>query len=51
MGKYEYVGAKIPQKMKEEIAELINSGTYLNESDFLRASVRKLINEENKEEK
>jgi len=42
-----FIGAQVPQKMKEEICRVVNLGNYLNESDFIRTAVRELLNKEN----
>ncbi len=38
-----YVGARVPRKLKELIAEFIKRDTHMNESDFVRDAIREKI--------
>jgi Arc/MetJ-type ribon-helix-helix transcriptional regulator len=44
MDKHEaFVGARIPSRFKELIAEFLKRDTHLNESDFVRDALREKI--------
>ena len=46
-----HLGVKIPKRLKKEMEELINQGYYLNESDLVRDSIRKLLDSVDTHEK
>jgi Arc/MetJ-type ribon-helix-helix transcriptional regulator len=35
-----YAGSKIPQILNEAIKEAVNTGNYLNSSDFIRDAIK-----------
>ena len=41
-----YAGSKIPQVMKKSIGSAVQSGNYLNESDFIRHAIREKLEKE-----
>jgi len=41
-----FVGARVPNRLKELIAEFIKRDTHLNESDFVRDALREKIRKE-----
>ena len=38
-----FVGARVPLKIKREILRLVQDGSYLNESEFLRDAIREKL--------
>jgi Arc/MetJ-type ribon-helix-helix transcriptional regulator len=41
-----YAGSKIPQAMKKSICKVVQSGSYLNESDFIRHAIKEKLEKE-----
>ena len=37
------MGARVPLKVKREIIRLVQDGSYLNESEFLRDAIREKL--------
>ena len=40
-----FVGAQVPPQMKTEIMKALETGRFLNESDFIRQAIRNLLDE------
>lgn len=41
-----YAGSKVPQILKDSLEGAIQSGNYLNESDFIRDAIREKLQRE-----
>ena len=39
----EYLGIKIPKKLKKELNKAIERGDYVSQSDLTRAAIKKLL--------
>ena len=42
----DYVGSKIPSSLKDAIERAVNTGSYLNISDFIRDAVKEKLERE-----
>jgi Arc/MetJ-type ribon-helix-helix transcriptional regulator len=40
-----YVTAKVPPQLKQEIADEVKTGKFMNESDLIRQAIRSLLND------
>ena len=45
----EYLGVKIPKKLREEITDAVKRGEYINSSDLTRTALRLLLDTNSKE--
>jgi Arc/MetJ-type ribon-helix-helix transcriptional regulator len=41
-----YAGSKIPETMKKSISKAVQTGNYLNESDFIRHAIKEKLENE-----
>lgn len=44
-----FIGVRVPQKLRDDIAALIERGTHLNEAEFVREAIREHIRTSKKE--